>query len=151
MTTGLTIGISVGGAIVCLLFLLKLFFASIRKKLDVIVRDRFDEKEIIGATTRANFFGEKSKGGRQIRGNGALVLTKDDICFIRAMPEKEYRIPLRSIKAISLPKSFNGKTVFAPLLCVQYRTEDGEDAMAWAVRGPDKWKETIGTLVAKYQ
>jgi hypothetical protein len=41
------------------------------------------------------------------------------------------------------------KTVFRPLLCVQYRGDDGPDAMAWAVRQPQQWKAAIENLMVQ--
>ena len=144
------IGMILGSIGILLLFLVfRTVLSSVRKKLETAVRERFHKKDIIGATLRANFFGEKSKGGKQVRGNGALILTKDILCFIRAVPEKEFVIPVGSIKEISLPKAFNGKSVLAPLLCVHYTDDDREDAMAWAIKEPDKWKKVIEAVVAE--
>ena len=147
MNIGVIIGVSVIGGITLLLIILNLFFASLRKKLENHIRDNFDKEEIIGATTRANFFGVQSKGGKQLRGNGALVLTRDRLCFIRGVPQSVYSIPTKTITQVSLPKSFNGKTVFSKLLCVHHSVEGGKDAMAWSVKGPNKWKEAIETLI----
>jgi len=130
-----------------LLIVIRLFFSSIQTKLGNHIQKRFDKEKIVGATTNANFFGQQSKGGKQLRGNGAFVLTKDEVCFIRAIPFKEYVIPLKSITEVSLPKSFNGKFVFSKLLCVQYKTDSGLDAMAWAVKSPESWKKAIEKLV----
>lgn len=47
---------------------------------------------------------------------------------------------------VSLPKSFNGKSVFAELLCVHYTIDGKEDSAAWAVDNPLKWKESIEKL-----
>jgi len=129
-----------------LLALLKFFFSSTRKKLENHIQKRFDKNEIIGATTNANFFGEQSKGAKQVRGNGALVLTKDQIYFIRAVPFKEYTIPLKSVSIVSLPNYFNGKSIFSKLLCVQYETGLESDAIAWAVKNPESWKKAIEKL-----
>lgn len=126
--------------------LLKLVFSATRKTLENHIRAHFAREKILGATTRANFFGELSKGGRQIRGNGALVLTKDKVHFIRAVPFKMYEIPIKSITQISLPRSFNGKSVFSKLLCLQYKTDSGSDAIAWAVKTPENWKKAIENL-----
>jgi hypothetical protein len=42
-----------------------------------------------------------------------------------------------------MPKSFNGKSVLVPLLCVNFDTEYGEDSIAWALKDVKKWKEAI--------
>ncbi len=146
METLFIVAISVIIGVVCLFFVLSFVFKSVRNKLESYIQERFDSKEIIGATTRANFFGEKSKGGKQIRGNGAIVLTNDQLVFIRAMPFKEYIIPIKSITRVSLPNSFNGKSVFSRLLCVHYINEGTEDAIAWAIINPEKWQESIEAL-----
>lgn len=147
MNIGIIIGASVIGGVTLLLIILNMFFTSLRKKLEKHIRNNFDKEEIIGATTRANFFGVQSKGGKQLRGNGALVLTKDRLCFIRGVPQSVYTIPTKTITQVSLPKSFNGKSVFSKLLCVHHSVEGGKDAMAWAVNAPDKWKKAIETLI----
>jgi hypothetical protein len=107
--------------VVCLLALLRLIFSSTQKKLGNHILKNFDKEKIVGATTRANFFGEQSKGVKQIRGNGALVLTKDKICYIRAIPFKEYMIPIKSITGISIPNYFNGNQ--CSLNCYVFNTK----------------------------
>jgi hypothetical protein len=87
----------VAGGIACLLLVMKMVMGAVRNKLQKLVEDRFTRDEIVAATLRANFFGEKSKGGKQVRGNGALVLTKNNLCFIRALPVKEYIIPIKAV------------------------------------------------------
>jgi hypothetical protein len=148
MESPMIIAVSVTAGVLCLIVFLGFVFKSTRNKLDKYILKRFDKNEIIGATTRANFFGEKSKGGKQLRGNGAIVLTKEKLLFIRAVPFKEYTISIKAMKGVSMPTSFNGKSVFSKLLCVHYNVEDGEDAMAWAVENPEKWKESIDALIS---
>ena len=147
MNTGLTIVLSIILGLLFLFAVLGLFFSQIRRKLGKLVTDKFDKEEILGATTRANFFGIKSKGGNQIRGNGALVLTRNEIYFIRAVPQKEYRIPISSIRKVSTPRFFNGKSALVSLLCVNYDTEYGEDSIAWALKNTKKWKDAIEKMM----
>lgn len=143
MNPGLTIALSVLIGLTILIAILGLVFSRTRRKLDRLVAEKFDRREILGATIRANFFGVKSKGGAQIRGNGALVLTGDEIHFIRAVPLMEFSIPKSSIRKVSTPRSFNGKSVLVPLLCVSYDTEAGEDSVAWALPNTMQWKDAI--------
>lgn len=147
MNTQAIVAISVISGVLCLLFALGVVFKSIRKRLEGTIQERFDKNSIIGATTRANFLGEKSKGGKQIRGNGAIILTKDQLTFIRAVPFKEYILPINSIERVSMPTSFNGKSVFSKLLCVHFVLEGRKDAMAWAVKNPEKWQALIDALI----
>ena len=147
METEYIVLISVLCGVVCLLVSLTLVFKSAQHKLEKYILNTFNKEEIIGATTKANFFGIKSKGARQIRGNGAIVLTKDQLFFVRALPFAEYTIPIDKITGVSLPKSFRGKTVFKELLCVHYKRDGQEDAIAWALKSPDKWKLSIDSTM----
>lgn len=84
METQFIVAISIIGGVLCLLLVLSFVFKSVRNKLESYIQKRFDKNEIIGATTRANFFGEKSKGGKQIRGNGAVRTNKKPIGFYKS-------------------------------------------------------------------
>jgi hypothetical protein len=80
----------------------------------------------------ANFFGQESSGVGQLRGNGTLVLTDQELYFERWLPQREYRIPLSAIHSIETPTAFLGKSNSRPLLKVNYQDADGNtDAMAW--------------------
>ncbi|WP_022664255.1 hypothetical protein [Desulfospira joergensenii] len=143
MNTQLIITVSIVLGLLFLFFISAMVFSKTRRNLDRIIQERFNKEELIGATTRSNFFGIKSRGGAQIRGNGALVLTKDAIYSIRSFPRNEFKIPIHSIRSVSMPKAFNGKSVFVPLLCVNFDTGYGEDSIAWALKDARKWKEAI--------
>jgi len=139
--------ISVLCGVACLLLFIGLIFRSTQKKLKNHILNKFNKDEVIGATTRANFFGFKSLGSMQIRGNGAIVLTNEFLYFIRATPFQEHIVPIKKIKQISLPKSFNGKSVFKQLLCIHYQNDGQEEAIAWAVKNPERWKVTIENII----
>ncbi|HST06129.1 MAG TPA: hypothetical protein VLQ48_15550 [Chloroflexia bacterium] len=82
----------------------------------------------------ALFFGQESRGVTQMRGNGTLILTDDELLFKQWVVSKEFRIPLRSIQSIETRRSFLGKTQGVQLLKVNYLTESGApDAIAWRV------------------
>lgn len=146
MSTGSIVAISVVGGVVLLMLLLKSVSASVRGSLDQLVQEKFAGQDILAATTGANCFGVKSKGARQIRGNGALVLTKDVLYFVRALPRKEYVIPVETISDITTPKWFLGKSVFSRLLCVHFAADHGEDEIAWAVGDLAAWVDAISRL-----
>lgn len=91
-------------------------------------------------TDNAQGLGLESRGRAQVRGNGWLVLTADELRFRQWVPQRENRIPLAAVTAVETKRSWLGKTVGSRLLCVRWRTSDGsEDAMAWAVRDLDGW------------
>jgi len=148
MKTGIIITISVISGVLFLLLIISMIFKSIQSRLGKYIQKKFDKKDIIGATTRANFFGEKAKGSKQLRGNGALVLTKNQLFFVRAVPLKEFKIPIRSISKVSLPASFNGKSVFSKLLCVHYTIGEEKNSIAWEVKNPETWKNSIKALIS---
>ena len=108
------------------------------------ILDRFKDKMVLKAAQSANFFGQESKGVAQMRGNGVLLLTKEEIFFEMLVPKKELHIPISNISDIETPKSFLGKSKFMPLLKVKFKNDQGEsDAAAWLVRDLAGWKEAI--------
>lgn len=101
---------------------------------------QFTEVSILRSTGNCNFFGLESKGRKQIRGNGVLVLTPQELCFQMYLPKREFRIKLSSITAISTPKSHLGKTKFRPLLHVDFTNDEGQpDSVAWWILELDTW------------
>jgi len=95
------------------------------------------EQEYPGARhieSGALFFGQESRGVTQMRGNGTLILTHDELLFKQWVVNKEFRIPLKSIQSIETPSSFLGKAQGVQLLKVSYLNESGApDAIAWRV------------------
>jgi len=101
------------------------------------------ETEIGGAGERSENvqgLGLQSRGKGQVRGNGWLVLTADDLRFRQWVPDCETRIPRAAITKVETDRWWLGKSVGSKLLIVRWRTpEGGEDAMAWNVRDLDAW------------
>jgi len=92
----------------------------------------------------ANLFGVHSRGMGQVRGNGVLSLTDSRLHFLMWLPRRELSIPIRAIEGIETPESFLGKTMFRPLLQVNFENEAGEpDAAAWLVRDLRAWRDAI--------
>lgn len=93
----------------------------------------------------ANSFGVESGGPWQVRGNGNLALTEDEVLFAQWMPDRLLRIPRRSIVEVSTADSHLGKRIGRPLLRVAWTTDEGElDAIAVWVREPDRWIAILG-------
>ncbi len=95
-----------------------------------------------GVKRKANArgLGLESRGRGQVRGNGWLVLTDDELRFSQWVPSRETRIPLAAVTTVETKRWWLGKSVGSRLLCVRWRTPDGaEDAMAWEVRDLDSW------------
>jgi hypothetical protein len=93
----------------------------------------------------ARGLGLESRGARQVRGNGWLVLTPDELRFRQWVPDRETCIPLAGVTAVATPRWWLGKSVGSRLLCVRWRDADGtEDAMAWQVRDLDGWLAALG-------
>jgi hypothetical protein len=106
------------------------------------------DQELEGEPTRmaatVNFFGRLSAGRGQVRGNGNLALTAEELVFVQWLPRRTLRIPRRDITAVETPRSFLGKSQGVELLCVHWSGEDGNDQAAWRVRELDKWVAAIG-------
>ena len=108
------------------------------------ILDKFKDKNIILSLNSANFFGQQSRKSTQVRGNGVLILTTEDLYFEMWRPKKILQIPINSILKIEITKSFLHKSVFRKLLKVVFTNQEGEeDAAAWWVTSLDKWIEEL--------
>jgi hypothetical protein len=88
----------------------------------------------------ANSLGVESAGPWQVRGNGNLALTEEELLFAQWVPKRLLRIPRRSIVEVSTTDSHLGKRIGRPLLRVSWTRDDGEqDAIALWVRDLDRW------------
>lgn len=100
----------------------------------------------------ANFFGLKSRGAFQIRGNGVLVLTAEELWFSRFALQLVISIPLKQIQDVCLVKSHLGKRVFgSQLLYVEFQTSEGVDAVAWFVAQPQEWQSAITNAMHRFR
>lgn len=88
----------------------------------------------------ANSLGIESAGKTQVRGNGNLALTADELIFAQWVPNRVTRIPRTSILEVRTAKSHLGKWVGRTLLKVAWTNERGEpDSIALVVRDLDGW------------
>ncbi len=128
------------------LIVIGLWIKRLRKEAIAAVR-RSTGKEKTYLVEDCNFFGQQSFGYKQVRGNGILALTDKGIHFRMLIPSKELFVPLDSIKDISQPRSFLGKTKMRDLLRVDFVNEQGrDDAGAWLVPSLQWWSEAVEAL-----
>ena len=114
------------------------------------LHDKYKDKDLLIFDNRSNFFGQESLGLGKIRGNGVLLLTKEELYFGMWKPKKEVIIPVKSIIEITNPKSHMHRSVFKPLLKIIFKNETGEvDSVAWFVRHLDQWNNIINDLKGK--
>lgn len=129
--------------IVCAMFTVFL----IRKLLKTAMAEvyaMYPEHSRVLTSPMANLFGIKSRGMKQIRGNGILLLTSSQLYFRMLLPKRELLMPLRSITSVETPLSFLGKTKGMKLLKIDFRNNvGGTDSAAWLVPDLEKWVETI--------
>lgn len=130
---------------------LALLFSWIRRLRRAAVEDlrRDVGGERVYRVNDCNFFGVLSSGYAQVRGNGVLALTEKGLHFRMLAPRKYLFIPLDSIREVSHPRWFLGKTKARTLLRVDFVNREGEkDAAAWIVPHYRWWGEAITDLRA---
>lgn len=116
----------------------------LRQRGAAAVHARLGEDRILLLDDRANSFGVESRGVAQIRGNGCLVATDDEVLFVMWLPRRELRIDRERITAVERVSSHLGKTVGRPLLRIRYIDEAGRlDSVAWFVRDLPAWEATL--------
>ena len=114
-----------------------------KKRINEIM-DNFEGIDIIIMLNSANFFGQQSRKSTQVRGNGVLILTAEELYFEMWRPKKVVQIPTSAILNVEITKSFLHKSVFRKLLKVGFQNENGEeDAAAWWVSSLEQWIEEL--------
>jgi hypothetical protein len=92
----------------------------------------------------ANSFGVESAGAMQVRGNGTLALSADELLFAQWLPNRLLRIPRSAIYEVTTAKSHLGKTVGRELLEVSWSDElSGSDLIALWVSDLAAWIEAL--------
>jgi hypothetical protein len=116
----------------------------LRRRVAARVRALLGEDRILLVDERANSFGVASAGVAQIRGNGCLAATEDEVVFLMWLPRRLLRIPRHRITAIERTTSHLGKTIGRELLRIRYVDEaDRPDAVAWFVDDLPAWEATL--------
>ncbi len=89
-----------------------------------------------------------SLGMAQMRGNGVLVLTDDELFFQMWAPKRELNISIGNITAVETPRTFLGKTKFKALLKIVFKDEKNQsDSAAWLVGNLSDWKTSIEKII----
>jgi len=135
-------------ALLLLVFALRRFTRGLRANGREEIAKRHPPGDVLRAETLAQSFGLQSKGVFQLRGSGALALTPTELFFSMYVLERELRIPLASITAVSLVRSHLGKTQFTDLLHVRFALDGVDDAIAWRVPDPGAWKAQLDAVRA---
>jgi hypothetical protein len=105
---------------------------------------RLGPEKILVTDDRANFFGVESKGKAQMRGNGCLVATADEIVFVMWLPRREVRIPREHVIGIERARWHLGKSVGRELLRVRFTNDAGApDSVAWWVADLPAWEAAL--------
>lgn len=127
----------------------RLILLLLKGPLEKRIAAKYGPDEILLKDWKANSFGLESKGVWQVRGNGALVLTKDCLHFFLFLPNRELRIPLPAITEVTFTKHHLGKATLYDLLKVRFSGEDQLDSIAWFLSDPTAWKEKIEKIRAE--
>ena len=96
-------------------------------------------------TENVRGLGLQSRGKGQVRGNGWLVLTDDELRFKQWIPDARGPHPARdAVTEVETPRVVARQNGRAEAAFVRWRTPDGgEDAMAWEVRDVDAWLSAL--------
>lgn len=151
MSVALITGLAVAGivAFFVLMFVIVPAVALrwIARTLEPRVAAAVPREAIVMKDLRANSLGLTSWGVFQNRGNGALVLTRDDLMFFQMVPRRELVVPLASIREVRTVKVHLGKSYGRDLLYVGFDGPTGPDSIAWFVRDLAAWQQALRRAV----
>ncbi len=150
---GLALGLTIAAVVIVVVGVsLGIFFTVFSKQMKTSgverIQERFPSEQIVLSETSANFLGLESRGSLQMRGNGVLVLTQDELWFSRFVKREDISIPTNTIQAVRLVDSHLGKRILGrKLIYVQFESSDGLDGVAWLVDDPNRWQSAIASLL----
>jgi len=135
--------------ILSLIVLFTLLTSITQKKLVTLISQKFKADEVLGISTQVSFFGLQSDGYAQLRGKGALILTQNNLSFLRAYPYKEYNIETANITQVVQSKSFLSKRHLRSLLIVRFTEQEMVNAIGFSINNINDWEESISALQRK--
>jgi hypothetical protein len=122
-----------------------LVLRALAPSLERRIAQTYAADEIVLRDLKAVTFGRQSRGVRQGRGNGGLVLTAAELGWFRFVPEKsDLRIPRAHITRVDTVKTHLGKTYGRDLLSVTFTTDGTSDVIAWYVTDLGAWLAALG-------
>lgn len=137
------------GILVFVFVVIALVMIPIRRHADRVERELAQELGTgIRRIAAVRGLGLETLGRGQVRGNGTLALTADELRFRQWVPRREVSIPLAHVTHVGTERWWLGKTVGRRLLCVRWRVAGGEDAMAWEVRDLEGWLADLGAVAS---
>jgi len=111
-------------------------------------------EEVVLLEEGANNFGFASRGFRQWRGNGHLLMTARRLVFVMWAPRWSLVIPREHIRRVERRKSHNGRirrnfgSKWPNLIWVEYTTDRGTvDSIAWMVKDSEAWLGALPGLI----
>jgi hypothetical protein len=121
-----------------------MFFRKMRKRVADEVRGQLGEDRIVMIDDFANFFGVESRTAAQMRGNGCLAATSEEIVFRMLLPRRELRISRGKITSVERARSHLGKAIRRDLLKLRFTNETGQpDSVAWFVHDLPAWEAAL--------
>ncbi|MCO4746636.1 MAG: hypothetical protein KC912_17715 [Proteobacteria bacterium] len=104
------------------------------------------EGEVVLDESMAVSLGVESWGRTQLRGNVALVASREELVAVQWVPRRTLRIRRSDIVRIETPMSHLGASRATPLLKVVFRTAEGEDSVAFQLRDLETWVRELETV-----
>ena len=146
-----TLAILIGGlafAFVVFVLIPRGLVAAFRKDLEARIQHRYTAPDqVVSVAYSATFFGLYARGQMQWRGSGALALTKTELAFFQALPQRVLTIPVARIAEVSLMSRHLGKPSTSLLLRVTFATSRGsQDTVAFWLKEPAPLKAQIEAL-----
>lgn len=122
-----------------------------RKRAEELFRN-YHKDRIIYFSREVNFFGKHSDGSLNIKGNGSMLLTPDQLHFKKWIPVQDLIIPIENIKNVERVDSFMGKSKNRPLLKIDFNNKNGEmDSAAWLLDNMHNWEKFLKDNIKQQQ
>ncbi|ADQ14375.1 hypothetical protein [Halanaerobium hydrogeniformans] len=130
--------------LVVLYFTIKNHLNKIKSKRAEELFTNYHKDRILYFSKEVDYLGRESIGKRNIVKNGSLLLTPDELHFLRWGPKEELIIPLENIKKVEEVNSFLGVNKNKAILKIEFNDQNGElDSAAWSIDNMHAWMESL--------
>lgn len=132
-------------ALIVLLIVFSRIYAHVEKLKETALASLPDGVRAVKGPVSANYRGHQSIAV-PVKGNGVLLLTNQDLRFVRLAPRKEIVIPLNQMQRVTEQASFKGSAKgAAPVLVVHFQDGAQQDAAGFIVPNSERqaWIDAI--------
>jgi hypothetical protein len=127
--------------------LIVLVFARLKRnqnEIAAMISERYPRNRVRRRDDAAYLIAQESRGYRQSRGNGTLILTDEELFYAIALPKRTFIIPLDTVTGLERVRRMGGQGRVRKFLKIGFDGHDtSPDALGIMLNDIDAWERAI--------